>query len=137
MKRKIIIGTLLLFILLSTAYATVNDFQAPNGWDNKGNGAFFGPNLGEGLIVMEYTDENVKDFIDNELVSIQKDSSTNIMTYKDSDLKQHGVMEVIEVNGSKYIVQAWAGEQSTTTDDLLLGTLNNFNTANNVKPIAT
>lgn len=138
MKKKIILATLLIFLILGTAYATtVDDFKAPNGWENKGHGTFFGPNLGESLNVMEYTDENVKDFIDNDFVTIQKDSSTNIMTYKDSDLKQHGVMEVIEVGGSKFIVQSGAGEQSTTTDDALLATLNNFNQVNNVKPIAT
>ena len=134
---KILIATLLIFLVLGTAYAAnVSDFKAPTGWDNKGNGAFFGPDLGEGLTVMNYTDENVKDFIDNEYVTIKKDTELNIMTYKDSDLKQHGVMEIVEVDGSKFIVQSWAGEQSSTTDEMLLATLQNFNNVNNLKPIA-
>ncbi len=135
--KKIAIGITILILLIGIVSATgINDFKAPNGWDNKGNGAFFSPNPGEGILVMEYNDENVKDFIDNEFVTIKKDTSTNIMTYKDSDLKQHGSMEIVEVDGNKFIVQSWAGDQSTASDNILLSNLYNFNTVNNLTPIA-
>ena len=136
MKKIILILTLLLLII-GVAYATdVGDFKAPNGWETKGGGLFFSSNPGEAITVMNYTDENVKDFIDNEFVSIKNDTSTHVMTYKDSDLHQHGVMEIVEVEGSRFIVQSWAGEQSSTTDDMLLANLQNFNNVNNLKPIA-
>ena len=135
MKTKIIIGMLLLFLMIGVCFAAnVNDFKGPNGWDNKGNGAFLGPVLGEGILVMEHNDENVKDYLDNVNVAIKKDNDS-IMIYNDSDLSQHGAMEVVEKDGSKFIVQAWAGDEAKVDDAALKTTLQEFNKVNNVKPL--
>jgi hypothetical protein len=136
MKTKIIIATILLLLTIGlVAATTVDDFKVPNGYESKGNGAYLSKNPGEGILILEYNTENVNDFIDNDMVKIQK-GSDNIMTYTDSELSQHGAMEVFEVDGAKFIVLFWAGDNVGASDNELEAGLSNFNKLNNIEPIA-
>ena len=135
MKYKVLIGLTILLLLMSVVVAKeVDEFKVPNGYKDQGNGAYSSNNLGEGLLVLEYNDENIKDYIENDMIDIKK-GSDDVMTFDDAELNQHGVMEVVEADGSRFIIIFWAGDNSNIDDNSLESSLYNFNTLNNLEPV--
>ena len=63
-------------------------------------------------------------------------NSDNTVIFKDFDHANHGVSEVIEVNGERFIVVFWTKNTSNVNDADLSSQLNQFNQDNNVSPIA-
>lgn len=135
-KKLIPLLIILIFLTSAVSAESVPDFNGPDGWDDKGDGAYFGPSLGEGLIVMEYSSENVEDYLTQSDILQITNQNDNTFTYKDLELNQHGVGEVVEVDGAKYIVLFWAGDDAGISDDSLNSVMNEFNELNNVEPIA-
>lgn len=63
-------------------------------------------------------------------------NSDNTANFTDYEHAEHGVVEVIDVDGTQYIVVFWAKDSSNVSNSDLMSQLNEFNKDNNVKPIA-
>ena len=119
---------------MTTVAATVPDFKVPDKWNNKGNGVYLGPVAGEGLLIIEYNSENINDYLTpSDTLGIIHENNT--MVFTDDENSNHGVMEVVDVDGVKYIVRIWADYQAKVDDSFLNTTMMEFNKLNNLSPV--
>lgn len=149
----------LLFIsvlLVGTVFAqkTVNDFNIDESYTQAYNGTcdslYLNGNHDAGVIIykdlVEVDDDNNaydnliqdsgRDYLtpDDDLKIDQ--NSDNTVNFTDYDGAQHGVAEIIEVNGDSFVVVFWAKDTSNVDNSQLISQLNQFNKDNNVKATA-
>lgn len=67
--------------------------------------------------------------------SLEKNAD-NTANFTDMEHGEHGLVEVVELNGEQYIVLFWAKDTGNVTDSSLTSLLNDFNKDNNVTPVA-
>ena len=60
----------------------------------------------------------------------------NTVNFTDNDYAEHGVAEVVNVNGEHFVVVFWAKDVNDIDDSELISELNKFNRDNNVKAVA-
>ena len=151
---------LLLFISLLLfgtvcAQKTVNDFQVDESYNNAYNGTSNSLYLNEkqdsGITIYKYLagdDDDDNDAYDDLIHDEGKDyltpdddfkidkNSDNITNFTDIDNAQHGVVEVVNVDGEDFVIVFWAKDTNNVTNSDLISQLNEFNKDNNVKAIA-
>ena len=151
---------LLLFISLLLfgtvcAQKTVNDFQVDESYNNAYNGTSNSLYLNEkqdsGITIYRYLAGDVDDDNDayDDLIHDEgKDYLTpdddfkidknadNTANFTDIDHAQHGVVEVVNVDGEDFVIVFWAKDTSNVTNSDLISQLNEFDKDNNVKAIA-
>ena len=146
--------SLLLFGAVS-AQKTVNDFQIDESYNSAYNGTcvslYLNGNKDSGISVYTYVgvddaDENnpYKDMIHDDGIDYltpdddfkMDKNSDNTFNFTDYDHAQHGVGEVVEIDGDRFIVIFWAKDTSNVNNTDLISKLNEFNKENNVVPIA-
>ena len=134
MKTKIIIATILLLLTLGVVSATMDDFQTPSGWELINNGIYKGPTINEGLVVSDYTQLDVEEYLTpSSTLKINKQPDNTII-FDDTKNNEHGVAEVVTVDGDKYIIMFWATSDGMS-DEELMNVMLEFNSLNHVKPI--
>lgn len=134
MKKKIILISLLL-ILLSAAYASdLPTFKLPGTLHEIGTGTFV-DEKGHNIQIIEYTDTTKDIWFENDtdytVQPYEKNDSFYIYADDENDC---GILEIVEVNGVKYIVNSWTPNGSKDAE-IIANNLLEFNRLNNLTPI--
>ena len=155
--KKVLFLLVISLLLFGTACAqkNVNDFQVDDSYDQAYNGTYYALYLNEkqdsGInvykdVASDVDDENEpyddlvhddgRDYLtpDDDL-KVDKNSD-NTVNFKDSDCAEHGVAEMISVDGEDFIVVFWAKDTSDVDNSDLISQLNEFNKDNDVKAVA-
>ena len=155
--KNILLLLCISFLLFGAVCAqkTITDFQVDESYNNVYNGTSYSLYLNEkqdsGIIIYKYPAEDVDD--DNDAYdSIIHDEGKDYLTpdhdfkidknadntanFTDIDHAQHGVVEVVTVDGKNFVIVFWAKDSSNVTTSDLISQLNEFNKDNNVKAIA-
>lgn len=150
----LLIVSLLLFGTVA-AQKTVNDFKIDDSYAPAENGTYNSLYLNEkqdsGIAIYQYQSGDVDDDNDAYDGLIHDDgsdyltgdddfkidkNSDNTINFTDYDNAEHGVAEVIDVDGDGFVVVFWAKDTSNATNADLISQLNDFNKDNNVKAVA-
>ena len=139
---KILIATLLILLVLGTAYAAknVDDFKVPMEFSKKTNeGVYTVPNGDDNPMFIILKTSSTSDIDTNETgYRIYPTGETpNTYYYVDENLKEQGCVEQIEVDGDKFLVfstYAKGVEDKAYLGSALLS-IQDFNKNNNVEPI--
>ena len=135
---KIIIGISIIFLCIGVvSAANLNQvFKAPTGLEPMGNDNFV-DKQGHNIMISEFNDDNKKTWFENDtdpLYSvIPSDSDPNVyigVTDEDSYL-----LEVVEKDGTKYIVGSWTPNSSQSDLTKIAENLKEFNNLNKVTPV--
>lgn len=128
---KILIGISILLITISIVSAvSIDDWTLPD--DFKKESDSWASNGGFGISVSEYNDADYDLFFTN-TTDYTVMTADNITNYTDKTSNQVGCDEIIEDNGSKYLVECY----NTNPNGLekCYQYLKEFNEMNNVEPI--
>ena len=145
----------LLLFGAACAQKNVNDFQVDEFYNHAYNGTHYSVYLNEkqdaGITVYRYLEGDVDDGSDAYDGLIHDDgrdyltpdddfkidkNSDNTANFTDYDSAEHGVVEVVSVDGEDFVVVFWAKDTSDVTGNDLISQLNDFNKDNCVKAIA-
>lgn len=155
--RNVLLLLFFSLLLFGTVCAekTVNDFEINDSYNQAYNGSYNALYLNEkqdsGItiyknLVADVDDENEayddlihddgRDYLTpDDDMKVDKNSD-NTVKFTDYDHAQHGVGEVIDCDGTEFVVVFWAKDTSDVNDSDLVSQLNEFNKDNNVKAIA-
>ena len=147
MKTKIIIGTLLLFLIIGIASAAdVNNLKCPDGWEHVTKGNYRelgdtpnGPGSGRNMMAMEFTQANCGDYLEN-------DTSENYFIFKNSDNtynytdwtlnSDEGCFEVVDIDGKQYFLVFSSNIENDYSGKLnIYETMLEFNKLNKLTPV--
>ena len=136
--KKIIIGILLLFIVIGTVYAVHNNekFKAPTGLHAMGYNDFV-DEKGHNIGIMEYTDDYYNTWFKNDTEDgylVQPYSENPKYYIYADDENDCGILEIVEKDGAKYIINSWTPNGSDEAK-VILDNLLEFNKLNNIKPL--
>lgn len=146
-------------ILIGAAHgAKVNDFTPDKNYKSAYQGKYYSlylnDNKDSGITVYENVDDDAYGDIDDdgpyddlihddgrEYLTMDDDfqiekNDGNIVEFKDLDHSQHGTVEVVEKDGSQYIVVFWAKDSSDVKNSELNDLLKEFNKDNKVEAVA-
>ena len=138
---KILIGICIMLIFIGAVYAaTPNDFKAPSNLKPIGTNAFVDGN-GHNIDFCSYED-NKGIWFENDtgyIVGPYSKNATFFAYVDESDVDPDGiegvgVLEVVEVNGEKLIINSWTPNDNEGIDDTYNALLE-FNKLNNLKPL--
>ena len=142
MKKILVILILSLFLIGFVSAVELPNFTLPDGFDDVGDGIFIKydsskkPN--QTLAIIEYTEHDAGDYLlnDTDYGYTVFNSTNDTYNFVDSKLKEKGTIELIEIDGKRFIVESW---DALDGDDLdFTVTFNNllqFNKLNNITPI--
>ena len=110
----------------------VDIFKAPSGFTASGNDTFTdGQN--HNIQIFNFTKEQYsKWFENNSAFSIGKFKEGNLFNHEYE--KHYGVLEVVEKDGNKYIIDSWTAKNPNEGNNLKKN-LEEFNSVNDLKPI--
>ena len=143
--HKIFIGITLLFLVMGVASATdmVDIFKAPSPLQALGNSGY-ADGQGHNIQIMEY-DESSHDiwFVNDTDYLVQPyENNNSFYTYVDASdvdpdgVEQVGVLEVVEKDGSRYIINSWTPNDNSEKDvQLIFSNLLEFNKLNRLTPM--
>ena len=133
LKTLIAIAAILLMIGVVSAANPTDVFKAPSGFTATANDTFSdGEN--HNIQIFNYTDELYnKMFKNDSAFSISNFKDTNFFTKNYDD--HHGILEIVEKNGTKYIIDSWTAKNPNEANTLQKN-LEEFNKINDLKPIA-
>lgn len=133
MFKKIAISLILLILAVSVVSAIdMEDMKVPDGFEKSSSNCFEKGKFE--LNIAPYSDSN-KDLVfedeDNYKIS---EYSSNIYTYVDKLVKHAGAVEVVEINGEKYLVECLK-EDTISDESSAYRYLTEFNSLNDLTPI--
>lgn len=137
MKKIILI--LAIFLLIGTVCAAHNNeiFTAPNGLHKMGYNDFV-DEKGHNINIYNYTDSLKGTWFENDTSDgylVQPyEGNPNIYIYAKDNNKDCGILEVVEKDGNKYIINSWTPKGSSEAKTVAHN-LEEFNKLNNLKPI--
>ena len=145
----------LLLIGAVSAQKTVNDFKVDESYNSAFNGTYnslyFNEKQDSGVTIYQYLDSDVDDDVeayDNLMHDDGRDyitpdddfkiekNSDNTANFTDYDHAQHGVVEMINIDGEDFVIVFWVKDSSSINNSDLISYLHEFNKDNNVKAIA-
>lgn len=141
MFRKIILLLLFAMMIIGVAgAANQTSFKAPTNFEDIGDGVYVLydslKNADEILSVVKYNEHDWADYISNDTgnkYTVYKDKN-NTYNYTDGSVEEVGSFELVEVDGSKFIIDfAKSGKESDLSNTY--ANLVEFNKLNNLKPI--
>jgi hypothetical protein len=120
--------------------ANQTSFKAPTNFEDIGDGVYVLydslKNADEILSVVKYNEHDWADYISNDTgnkYTVYKDKN-NTYNYTDGSVEEVGSFELVEVDGSKFIIDfAKSGKESDLSNTY--ANLVEFNKLNNLKPI--
>lgn len=142
MKKILVFLILSLFLIGFVSAVELPKFTLPDGFDDVGDGIFIKydsskkPN--QTFAIIEYTEHDAGDYLlnDTDYGYTVYNSTNDTYNFVDSKLKEKGSIELIEIDGKRFIVESW---DALDGDDLdFTTTFNNllqFNKLNNITPI--
>ena len=146
-KKILVILIVFSLFVLPASYAALNtglqapdEFEKSDIWDTAIFDSYsLKTDKNVQLEIMEYDDEMYDTLFkdDTELGYYVNDLGNNIFMGKDNDLNDGYILEVIEFNGNKYIVNTYLN--NTPTNDQIKDSMKyitEFNELNNVEPIS-
>ncbi|WP_407411049.1 hypothetical protein [Methanobrevibacter sp.] len=135
---KIIIGIGIIFLCISVVSAAqLNQmFKAPSGLEAVGNNDFV-DKQGHNLMISEYNDENKQTWFENdtETMYMVQPYENNPNIYIGITDEDNYFLEVIEKDGTKYIVGSWTPNDSQEDFSMIAENLLEFNKLNKVTPV--
>ena len=131
---KILIAVAAIFLMIGLVSATdsADLFKAPSGFTASGNDSF-ADTQNHNIKIYNYTDELYSQMFES-------DSIFSISLFKDNhffkkNTKDHyGILEVVEKDGNKYIIESWTSKNPNEAN-VLENNLNAFNSVNDLKPL--
>jgi hypothetical protein len=160
--RNVLFLVFVSLLLFGTAFAqkTVNDFEIDESYSHEYGGAYnslyLNRNQDSGIAIYKnligdaddvgdvdddsdaydgLVHDNGRDYLTpDDDFKIDKNSD-NTVTFTDYDHAEHGVAEVVSVDGGEFIIVFWAKDGSNVDNSDLISQLNEFNKNNDVKPI--
>lgn len=156
MKYVSVICLLFISLLLCGAVCaqTVNDFKVDKDYSSAFNGTdyslYLNKNQDSGVIIYKdlYTDvdddayddlihDHGRDYVTPDDDFKMDKNSDNTVNFTDYDHRQHGVCEVVNIDGQQFVVVFWAKDSSSINNNDLMNHLNEFNkNNNNLKAVA-
>ena len=151
MYKKIFAFLLLTFLIIGAASAA--DFKINDGFEQWSDVVFQNEETGMDLYTWDYDDEYIQEYYlqnssdycivsgDNNTYNVSYDSDTTIshitsyLTSANIGI-DHGVLEIAEVDGKKYIFMTYVEEGSPDDLKACYDELMKFNENNNIEPIA-
>ena len=136
MRKKIIIGILLLFLVIGTAAAVnINDLKVPVGYNEETEGYYY-------LNTDEDTHLYIGELSLNEGV-FENDTGyavysigDKLYAFEDTAIQSYGIQEKVKINGEDYLVSI---DKTTPLDNvdktMFKEDLQTFNKLNNLEPI--
>jgi len=138
-NKKIAILLLFTFLIIGAVYAV--DFKAPNGLEKLGQHGFV-DKKGHNIDFQNYTDSSHKTWFENDTdYMVQKHNDTFYIYADGSDVDPDkveavGILEVVEVDGEKYIVNSWTPNNNNEKDmQIIWNNILEFNKLNKLTPI--
>ena len=143
---KIIIGITIIFLLIGVAYAANNNeiFKAPSSLNKMAKDNFV-DGQGHNIQISEDTDSNHKVWFENSTeagyVVTPYEGNNSFYMYRDASetdpntAEAVGVIEIVEKDGSKYIISSWSAKDTDSDFKKVAENLLEFNKLNNLKPI--
>lgn len=143
MKKILICLILSLFLIGFVSAADLPKFTLPDGFDDVGDGIYIKydsskkPN--QTFAILKYTEHDAGDFLINDTkYGYTTYNGTNDTAYHFADKKlgEKGSVEIIEIDGNRFIVESW---DTLDSDDLDFNStfknLVQFNKLNNITPL--
>lgn len=134
---KIIIGISIIFLCIGVvSAANLNQvFKAPSGLEPMGNNDFV-DKQGHNIMISEFNDDNKKTWFENDtdplyMVEPYENNQNIYVGVSDDDSY---FLEVVEKDGTKYIVGSWTPNDSKADIDKTAENLLEFNKLNKVTP---
>ena len=151
MYKKVFVIILLSFLIIGAASAV--DFKINDGFEQWSDYVFKNNESGMDLYTWDYDDEYIQEsYLQNssDYNIVSGDNNTYNVTYNfDTEISQvtsyltsgnigmdHGVLEIAEVDGKKYIFMTYVEEGSPDDLKACYDELMKFNENNNIEPIA-
>ena len=151
MYKKVFAIILLSFLIIGAASAA--DFKINDGFEQWSDYVFKNDETGMDLYTWDYDDEYIQEsYLQNssDYNIVSGDNNTYNVTYNfDTEISQvtsyltsgnigmdHGVLEIAEVDGKKYIFMTYVEEGSPDDLKACYDELMKFNENNNIEPIA-
>ena len=133
---KILIGIGILFLIIGVVSAAdiADTFKAPSGLEKVGTNSFVDLQ-GHNILISEYTDSNIKTWLQNDsdpVYLVQKYNDTcYIATDDENDCYIH---EIVEKDGVKYLISSWT-PKGPDEAKIIQGNLEEFNKINQLTPL--
>ena len=142
MKKILICLILSLFLIGFVSAADLPKFNMIDGFNDTGDGIFlkYGSDnkISQTFFILEYNEHDASDYLlnDTDYGYIVSNGTNDTYNFVDKPLKEKGSIELIELDGKRFIVESWnpiEGDDHDFTD-----TFNNilqFNKLNNITPL--
>ncbi len=142
---KIITGITLLLLIIGVATATdINNLKVPDDWKAIGGGSYHeegispGQGTGRNMMIMEYSDDNCRDFFDNGTddyyIFKNIDNTYNFTDWTVNN--DEGCFEVVEIDGKQYFIIFSVNLENEYDKHVpIYDTMLEFNKLNNLKPV--
>ncbi|MBR0059340.1 MAG: hypothetical protein IJP99_08435 [Methanobrevibacter sp.] len=138
--KKITILLLFTFLIIGAAYAY--EFKAPNDLHKIGTNSYV-DEKGHNIVIQNYTDNSHKTWFENDTgYLVQKyNNNDSFYLYADSSevnpnkAEAVGILEVVEIDGDKYIINSWTPNDNEKDMELIWQNLLEFNKLNKLTPI--
>ncbi|WP_458403719.1 hypothetical protein [Methanobrevibacter sp.] len=143
MFKKIFVISIISLVMISAAFAAdLGIFSAPNSFEDLGDGVYAlydsSGNAEEILSVVEHNEHDWQDYTSNDThnnYTVFK-GENNTYNYTDASQDESGSFELIEVNGTKYIIDfTKTGMDRQNGFTATYKNLMEFNKLNNVTPL--
>lgn len=137
---KILIGISLLFLLLgSTVAVNIEDLKVPIGYEKEDTGIYYlNTDVNSKLFVEKVDQDGINEYFKNHTEYTVMDIGNNTYFYMDSGLKTSGVEEVVEIDGTQYMVSFDNSEMLSLQDvdiKMAIEDLATFNEYNDFEPV--
>ena len=132
---KILIAATTIFLIIGVVSAAnpVDIFKAPSGLTASGNDTF-ADGQNHNIKIYNYTDDLYTKLFENDPTFSINDYKNNKFFTKNTE-DHYSVLEIVEKDGNKYIIDSWTAKNPNESNTLKKN-LENFNTVNDLKPIA-
>jgi len=135
-KILIAIGIIFLCIGVVSAANLNQVFKAPSGLEAIGNNDFV-DKQGHNIMIMEFNEDNKQTWFENDTdpeyyVEPSQDIQNIYIGLTDED---NYFLEVVEKDGTQYIVGSWTPNDSNNDFKIIAENLKEFNKLNNVEPV--
>lgn len=142
MKKILLCLILSLFLIGCVSAANLPNFIMIDGFNDTGDGIFLkydsNKKVEQTFFILEYNEHDAGDYLlnDTDYGYTVFNNTNDTYNFVDEKLKEKGSIELIELDGKRYIVESWDAIKGDDHD--FTGTFNNllqFNKLNNITPI--
>lgn len=133
MFKKIALTLIVLILAVGVVSAIdMEDMKVPDGFEKSSSNCFEKDKYELNLVPYSDSDKELT-FENDDGYTVSKYSS-NIYKYTDKLVKNVGAIEVVEIDGNKYLIEC-VKKDTTSVDSLVYDYLTEFNSLNDLTPI--